>query len=100
MANDIVSRIKLAVRISHAKLDEDVNADIEACLADMRLKGIVYPEPSDPIIFSAIKLYCRASFTDDTAKSAEYLRRYEALRDSLATTEGYGWFQDCGVSNE
>lgn len=100
MANDIVRRIKLSVRISHSKLDEDIESDIEACLADMRLKGIVNPQPRDPIIFSAIKLYCRSSYTDDTAKSAEYLRRYEVLRDSLATSEGYGWFRDFEVADE
>ena len=86
-----LEKIKLGLRISHNKLDADIQADIEACLADLKLCGIIYAEETDPLIYNAIKLYCRATYTDDTAKSAEYLKRYEALKDCLRMAEGYGW---------
>ena len=85
-----LEKIKLAVRISHSKLDEDVQADIDACLADLRLCGVLHADESDPLILNAIKLWCRSLYTDDPAKGAEYLRRYESLKASLMMAEGYG----------
>ena len=86
-----LEKIKLAIRISHSKLDEDIQADIDACLADLRVCGIVHAEESDPLIFNAIKLWCRSLYTDDTGKGAEWQRRYDALKACLMNAEGYGW---------
>jgi hypothetical protein len=86
-----LEKIKLAIRRSHNKLDEDLQADIEACMADLRAAGVVYADESDALIFNAIKLWCRSLNTDDTAKAAEWQRRYEALKACLMNTEGYGW---------
>jgi hypothetical protein len=86
-----LEKIKQAIRRSHDKLDEDLQADIDACLADLRLVGIVHAGEEDPLIFNAIKLYCRSTNTDDPDKAAEWLRRYEALKSCLMMAEGYGW---------
>jgi hypothetical protein len=86
----MIEKIKLALRISHSKLDSDIQADIDACLADLKVCGIVYAPAEDPLIFNAIKLYCRAAYTDDTAKAAEYLKRYDALKACLQMAGGYG----------
>ena len=86
-----LEKIKLSIRISHSKLDEDIQADIEACLADLRVCGIIHAGEEDPLILNAIKLWCRSLYTDDPAKGAEYLRRYEALKSCLMIAEGYGW---------
>ena len=86
-----ITKIKLGLRISHDKLDQDIQADIEACLSDLRVCGILEPRETDPLIFNAIKLWCRSLYTDDTAKSAEWLRRYEELKACLQMAEGYGW---------
>lgn len=85
-----LEKIKLAIRRSHDKLDEDLQADIDACLADLRVVGIVHAGEEDPLIFNAIKLYCRSTNTDDPAKAAEWLRRYESLKACLMMAEGYG----------
>lgn len=87
----ILEKIKLALRISHSKLDEDVQADIDACMTDLRVCGVIYADESDPLIINAIKLWCRSLYTDDPAKGAEYLRRYESLKACLMHAEGYGW---------
>ena len=91
MASDTLSRIKLAIRTSHTKLDEDIQADIDACLADLRVGGIIHAGEEDPLIFNAIKLYCKSLYTDDTAKGAAYLERYDKLKACLMMAEGYGW---------
>ena len=86
-----ITKIKLAIRRSHDKLDADLQADIDACLSDLRVAGIIYADETDPLIFNAIKLYCRSTNTDDTTKAAEWLRRYEELKACLQMAEGYGW---------
>lgn len=90
MVPTTLHKIKLALRISHSKLDDDIQADVDACLADLRVCGIRDPQETDPLIFNAIKLYCRANYTDDTAKGAAYLERYNALKACLMMAEGYG----------
>ena len=89
-----LDKIKTTLRISHDKLDEDIQADIDACLADLSVCGIIHADETDPLIFNAIKLWCRSLYTDDTAKAAEWLRRYEALKACLQIAEGYGWRAD------
>ncbi len=97
MASDkTLTQIKLALRTSHSKLDEDIKADIDACLADLKLCGIVHAGEDDSLIFNAIKLYCRSLYTDDTVKGAAYLERYERLKASLMMAEGYGWVDGGG----
>ena len=89
-----LEKIKQALRTSHSKLDEDIQADIDACMADLRLAGVQYKGEDDPLIYNAIKLWCRSLYTDDTAKAAEWLRRYEGLKACLMMAEGYGWEAD------
>lgn len=91
MKAETVVKIKTALRISHSLLDEDIQSDIKACLEDLAVCGIIDPQDTDPLIYNAIKLWCRSLYTDDTAKGAEYLRRYEALKSCLMMAEGYGW---------
>lgn len=91
MATDTLNKIKLALRISHDKLDEDIQADIDACLVDLEVCGVVHAPASDPLIYNAIKLWCRSLYTDDPNKGGEYLRRYESLKACLMMAEGYGW---------
>ena len=87
----IKNKLKQGLRITHDRLDDDIEADVEACLADLKLVGIIYADvDTDPLIFNAIKLWCRSLYTDDTAKAAEYLKRYEALKACLMMAEGYG----------
>lgn len=83
-----LEKIKLAIRRSHNKLDEDLQADIDACLADLRAVGIIKGD-EDPLIYNAIKLYCRSTNTDNPTLAAEWFRRYESLKSSLMMMEGY-----------
>ena len=91
MVTPILAKIKLALRIKHDALDEDIQADIDACLADLKAMGVVYKDATDPLIFAVVKLWCKASYTDDTAKGAEYMNRYNAMKGSLMMAEGYAW---------
>lgn len=86
----ILEKIKLGIRRTHDKLDTDLQDEIDACLADLRVCGVVYADEEDPLILNAIKLWCRSLNTDDAAKAADWLKRYEALKACLMMAEGYG----------
>ena len=94
MAATMLERIKLAIRRSHNKLDDDLQADIDYALGDLKVCGVIYAPDDDPLIFNAVKLYCKSANTDDPVKSAEWLRRYEALKGCLQMAEGYGWTEE------
>ena len=86
-----LDKIKLALRISHTKLDDDIQASIDACLADLRLAGVTHKGEEDPLILNAIKLYCRADHTDDPVKATAWRQAYNELKSSLMVAKGYGW---------
>lgn len=86
-----LAKVKQAIRRSHSKLDDDLMGDIDACLADLKACGVIKTDETDPLIFNAIKLWCRSLNTDDMAKAAEWLRRYDALKACLMMAEGYGY---------
>lgn len=85
----ILERVKLAIRRSHNKLDIDLQADIDACLQDMTMRGIRSPNPGNSLVFAAIKLYCLSTTCDDPTNSAAYYQRYEDLRDSILLNRSY-----------
>ena len=91
MAPDTLNKVKAFIRISHTKLDQAITDDIEACLADLEVHGIVNKNDADPLILNAIKLWCKAIYTDDTAKATEWQSRYVTQRNYLKSAEGYGW---------
>lgn len=92
----ILAKVKTSLRISHTVLDEDVADSVNACLADLRMAGILESKLDgsrglDPLILNAVKLYCKAGYTDDTAKAARYQDGYDALKACLMLAEGYGY---------
>lgn len=85
-----INKIKTSLRITHNALDAELSDTIDACLADLVMCGIKSPDEADSLILAAIKNYCRAEYTDDTDKAAEYLKRYEAQKSCLQIASGYG----------
>lgn len=83
-AETLLDRVKLAIRRTHSLLDSDLQADIDACLQDMRMRGVAKLDPVNPLVFAAIKLYCKSTTSDNPAEGTQWLIRYEALRDSMA----------------
>lgn len=94
---ELLHKVKTAIRIKHTVLDDDVADNIQACLQDLQVHGIVHKGPEDPLIQNAVKLYCKAEYTDDTEKAEKYGRRYRELRDCLKGAEGYGWVDEVVV---
>lgn len=99
--SETLAKVKQAIRRSHDKLDDDLMADIDACLADLKTCGVTGSKAAetDPLIYNAIKLYCRSTNTGDTAKAAEWLSRYNALKACLMMAEGYGYDAEDGETD-
>ena len=92
--SNLIRKVKTKIRIRHNVLDEDVEDTIAACLRDLQIGRIQAPTPADsqeidPLILNAVKLFCRAEFTDDTGKAADYMARYDALKSNLQMAEAY-----------
>lgn len=85
----ILDRVKLAIRRSHSKLDADLRVDIDACLQDMKMRGMKSPNPNNSLVFAAIKLYCKSTTEKDPDESAAFFQRYEDLRDSMLSNGSY-----------
>lgn len=88
-----IEKIKADQRITHSRLDDTIADEISSCLADLSGNGVASPSEADARILSALKLWCRAHMTDDTAKAAAYMQRYDALKSSLVIARGYGGAQ-------
>lgn len=88
-----LAKVKTDLRISHTALDDDVTDTILACLADLTLCGVQAAD-TDAVILAAIKLYCRAQYTDDTDKADAYMTRYDALKACLMMASEYGGESD------
>lgn len=86
-----LEQVKLFLRRTHSKLDAELQANIDACKADLEACGVIHAGEDDPLILNAIKLYCKSLDVDDPAKGALYLQRYDALKACLMMAEGYGW---------
>jgi hypothetical protein len=94
--DELLNKIKASIRITHDKLNEDVADTIEACLADLKVCGLRdekldTTKELDPLILNAVKLYCKAAYTDDPVKAARYQGGYDAMKSCLMYAEGYSW---------
>lgn len=78
----LISQIKENLRISHTKLDDEIDATIRACKDDLERVGISVDE-EDYLMVQAIKLYCRWAYNFEN-QADRYLRSYESLRDAMS----------------
>lgn len=91
---DIIEKIKMSIRIKHHKLNEDIGDTIDACLADLKVCGVIKLDEEDPLIYNAVKLYCKSEHSDDPTKAEMYHERYDSLKACLMMAEGYGWIDE------
>ena len=89
--DEMLQKVKTAIRIKHTVLDSEIMDNIQACLLDLQMHGIVHKDVEDQLVQNAVKLYCKAEYTDDLTKAEKYAQRYRELRDCLKVAEGYGW---------
>ena len=79
---------KLALRFSHAKLDDDIKANVEACKKDMERVGIVKTNDTDPIIHKLVELWLKWQY-NYMAEGEKFKKAYEEMRDGLSLCGDY-----------
>ena len=92
----MLEQLKTSLRISHNKLDDDLKANILACIEDLKKVGVAYVDyksNSDDFYGSelqskAIELYIKWQY-DFNGKGEQFRKNYESLRDSMALSNLY-----------
>lgn len=87
----MLEKIKTSLRVSHNKLNDDIQDLIDACLLDLKTSGVVKIEENDPLILQAVKVYCKAHFWTDHKNTDKFQESYESMKMHLAL---------CGEYNE
>lgn len=82
-----LEKIKKDLRISHSKLDEDIQDNIEACKLDLKRVGIDVNK-SNVLLEKSIKLFLRWQYNFEN-QADRYRNAYESLRNALSLCEDY-----------
>ena len=84
-------KIKSALRVDDSELDEEIQDTIQAAVADMKLCGIIESKivETDPIIFRAVKTFCKSEFSTDEKEASRLKESYESIRNHLCLSIWY-----------
>ena len=87
---DIISAVKMSLRISTSAFDDELSELIDACKSDLAMKGVDKIDDSEKLTRQAIQLYCRANFANGDTKERElYADRYEKLAAAMSLCSFY-----------
>ena len=87
----LINDVKTRLRISHDKLDGDLEQAIAAARSELARVGVDVDATldSDPLIVEAIKTYCQHGFTDDVKEKEGYWKSWETQVDGLRKSRTY-----------
>ena len=85
----MLDKIKLALRITHNKLDDEIQDLIDACLRDLSISGVSVLNENDPLIQQAIKIYIKSTMEQDVNKANRLTEAYKNLKISLCLCDEY-----------
>ena len=88
VSDDLLTPVKLWLRITSDKLDDELTQTIDACKLDLQNSGVKKLGSADPLIQQAVKLYCKAQFGYDDSSGA-FAKAYEHLKMALALSGDY-----------
>lgn len=84
----MLSKVKLALRITTNAYDDELNGLIEAAKLDLGIAGVIIPAELDAIVSLAIVTYCKCHFGEPD----EYDRlkaSYDEQKAQLSMCTGY-----------
>lgn len=93
----MLEKVKMALRITHSKLDSELQDVINACKTDLRIAGITKLDDEDALIQQAVKTYARAEYEQDVNKANRLSQAYLSLKLSLSLC---GEYTEDGGTNE
>lgn len=84
----MLESVKVALRISTCKYDNELNDLIEAAVADLGIAGVDVPFEDDALIKRAIITFCKLSF--GLPEDYDRLKRsYDEQKAQLSNATGY-----------
>lgn len=86
-----LAAVKMALRISHDKLDTEIQATIDAAEAEMERAGIAESaiDTSDALIADAIKTFCKYSFSSEGKMREGFFTSWQYQLDCLRKSADY-----------
>lgn len=85
----MLTKVKLALRISTDLFDEELQDLINAGMLDLGIAG-VSGEEADPLITRAIITYCKIHFGEPSDRDFERLKAsYDEQKAQMSTATGY-----------
>ena len=85
----MLAKVREALRITHNKLDSELQDVIDACKMDLSISGIKKIDDDDPLIQQAIKTYAKAEYEQDVNKANRLTQAYVSLKISMALCGDY-----------
>lgn len=88
----MLEKVKVALRISHNCLDNDIQDTIATARAEMIRSGVVADkvnDEEDALITNAIKTYCLFVYSSDSNKTEGYWTSWQYQLDCLRKSQGY-----------
>ena len=98
--NELIQKVKKALRQTEGAFDDEITDLIRACLLDLGIAGVetaglcnVY---TDPLIIRAVISYCKANF-GETEEYERWKASYDEQKAQLSMYSGYTvWSSDNG----
>jgi len=87
----MLSKVKLALRITTSAFDTEILNLIEAAKMDMRVAGVYYIDEQDPLIIQAVITYCKYHFGEPN-NPEKYKASYDEQKAQLVSNTQYGKF--------
>lgn len=87
----MLDKVKTALRISHDRLDEEINDTIETARAELIRSGCDLYSLDESLVRSAIITYCKYAFASDDKKRDGFLRSFQYQQDCLRKSKGGGY---------
>lgn len=88
----MLEKVKNALRIGHAFLDDDIRDTITCARAEMIRSGVLEEKANDEedsLIISAIKTYCLYAYSSDNTRIQGYRQSWEYQLENLRKSKGY-----------
>ena len=91
-------KVKLALRITHAKLDSEIDENIDAAQEELERAGVPRDVATDPekypLVARAIKTYCQSMAALDQNQADKYMNSFRYQADNLRKSSLYGGTED------
>ena len=85
--DEMLAKVKLAVRQSSTTFDSELTDLINAALLDMGVAGVTETETSDPLIIRAVCTFCKMHY--DASNYDRLKASYDEQKAQLSMATGY-----------